>query len=551
MDASTSISQMLSGNKIFVPAYQRAYAWDIEQVSQFVVDLQDYISSHSNSKYYFGHFLFEDKGKRNYAIIDGQQRLTTITIFISAIYSRIKSLRQLSEEELFTYGAMIKVGQTYRFSTVDYDCQLFKDYVVNQIKTDTNGLATESQKRIVTAYDYFCRIMSNMNEATLSELMSAVVNASCTTHTVNDEAEAIQMFIFQNNRGKKPSDLEIIKAQFLYNIHLYALDDEEKHELVTEIKNRFEEVYKYVSIIEDKVKEDDVLIYATRVFFNSLGEKNAVQKIYSELDKDTRIDFIRNFTHSLVMCFEFIAAFLKKEKSDFDFHVLYVVSVPALMMPFIVKAYRYNVEEEDFKRLAKAMLSIFMRNRVVGTRAILTWRLSEVFQNFEGDVQPIIDRIEWMKVQDSGFWGYWNNKEFNRALYGWLNRDVIKMILWEYENYLIEEGKPGYPLLRYDAIIKPQLEHIAPQTENPESGYCKYDEEFKQSYLDSLGNYLLLSAQHNISIGNIPFEEKRKTYTQLLQQQEVRDMTETDRTWNKEKIDLRKTKIIKFVLDTF
>lgn len=551
MDASTSISQMLSGNKIFVPAYQRAYAWDIEQVSQFVVDLQDYISSHSNSKYYFGHFLFEDKGNRNYAIIDGQQRLTTITIFISAIYSRIKSLRQLSEEELFTYGAMIKVGQTYRFSTVDYDCQLFKDYVVNQIKTDTNGLATESQKRIVTAYDYFCRIMSNMNEATLSELMSAVVNASCTTHTVNDEAEAIQMFIFQNNRGKKPSDLEIIKAQFLYNIHLYALDDEEKHELVTEIKNRFEEVYKYVSIIEDKVKEDDVLIYATRVFFNSLGEKNAVQKIYSELDKDTRIDFIRNFTHSLVMCFEFIAAFLKKEKSDFDFHVLYVVSVPALMMPFIVKAYRYNVEEEDFKRLAKAMLSIFMRNRVVGTRAILTWRLSEVFQNFEGDVQPIIDRIEWMKVQDSGFWGYWNNKEFNRALYGWLNRDVIKMILWEYENYLIEEGKPGYPLLRYDAIIKPQLEHIAPQTENPESGYCKYDEEFKQSYLDSLGNYLLLSAQHNISIGNIPFEEKRKTYTQLLQQQEVRDMTETDRTWNKEKIDLRKTKIIKFVLDTF
>lgn len=89
MDASTSISQMLSGNKIFVPAYQRAYAWDIEQVSQFVVDLQDYISSHSNSKYYFGHFLFEDKGNRNYAIIDGQQRLTTITIFISAIYSRI------------------------------------------------------------------------------------------------------------------------------------------------------------------------------------------------------------------------------------------------------------------------------------------------------------------------------------------------------------------------------------------------------------------------------------------------------------------------------
>ena len=127
------------------------------------------------------------------------------------------------------------------------------------------------------------------------------VNASCTTHTVNDEAEAIQMFIFQNNRGKKPSDLEIIKAQFLYNIHLYASDEAEKHELVSEIKNRFEEVYKYVSIIEDKVKEDDALIYTLRVFFNSLGEKNAVQKTYSELEKDTRIVFIRDFTHFRIL----------------------------------------------------------------------------------------------------------------------------------------------------------------------------------------------------------------------------------------------------------
>ena len=67
------------------------------------------------------------------------------------------------------------------------------------------------------------------------------------------------------------------------------------------------------------------------------------------------------------------------------------------------KPYKYNVPEADFKRLAKAMVSIFMRNRVVGTRAILTWRLSEVFQNVKGDVLPIVDLIEWMKGQDGGF----------------------------------------------------------------------------------------------------------------------------------------------------
>ena len=59
--------------------------------------------------------------------------------------------------------------------------------------------------------------------------------------------------------------------KFLYNIHLYASDEAEKHELVSEIKNRLEEVYKYVSIIEDKVKEDDVLIYTLRVWFNDFS----------------------------------------------------------------------------------------------------------------------------------------------------------------------------------------------------------------------------------------------------------------------------------------
>ena len=245
MDASTTINQMLSGNKIFVPTYQRAYSWEDKQTKQFLVDLQDYVESHTASSYYFGHFLFEDKGSRNFAIIDGQQRLTTITIFISAIYRRLEELAgALSEDDVFLYGTLVKVGQTYRFSTVDYDNQLFRDYVINKVKTDRNGLETESQKRIVAAYDYFVSQLNTYDEESLHDILDAVVNATCTTHTVKDEAEAIQMFIFQNNRVKKPSNLEIIKALFLYNIHLYCASEDEKTELISEVKNRFEHIYK-------------------------------------------------------------------------------------------------------------------------------------------------------------------------------------------------------------------------------------------------------------------------------------------------------------------
>ena len=224
MDSLTNICRMLSCNNIYVPNYQRAYSWDTEfdsgktvkQVNTFLIDLQDCIKSNSSSPYYFGHFLFEEKGDRRFGIIDGQQRLTTITIFIAALFGRLKEIRNLSDKEDFDYKSMVRVGEIYHFSTVDYDNQLFRDYVINQIKTDHNGLDTISKQRIVFAYDFFVKEFAKMDEKQIVSLLNAVMNASCTTHIVKNEAEAIQMFIFQNNRGKKPSNLEIIKAQFLY-----------------------------------------------------------------------------------------------------------------------------------------------------------------------------------------------------------------------------------------------------------------------------------------------------------------------------------------------
>ena len=559
MDSLTNICRMLSGNNIYVPNYQRAYSWDTESdavkttrhVNTFLIDLQDYVKSESSSRYYFGHFLFEEKNETCFGIIDGQQRLTTITIFLAALFNRLKEFRNLTEEEDFAYKSMIKVGQTYHFSTVDYDNQLFKDYVVNQIKTEHNGLDTKSKQRIVNAYDFFVKEFSQMGEQQIVSLLNAVMNASCTTHIVKNESEAIQMFIFQNNRGKKPSNLEIIKAQFLYNVHLYGGAEDEKNDLIDEIKNRFEGIYKSISKIEHKIDEDNVLTYTLRIFYNSLWENNAIQRVNSELETDTRIDFIRDFTRKLASCFEQITAFFNSEREYIIYHSLILFGNNGLLFPFFIKALLYKISENNMLRLASSLESIFVRARIIGTRADLTSRLNDIFQKFDGDVEPIITRIDWMKKQD-GWWGYWNDKEFERSLQGWIRHDLGKILLWKYENYLIQsEGKLGYSPIRYDAILNPHLEHIAPQTENPKNGYGEYDDEFKNQYIDCLGNYLLLSAYHNISIGNIPFEQKRETYTQLRQQQEVREMTEADRYWDKDKIKMRKDKILKFLLETF
>lgn len=565
METSTTIKQMLAGNRIFVPTYQRAYSWDTEfeaskipkQVNVFLTDLEDYNKSSIKSAYYFGHFLFEEKQDKKFGVIDGQQRLTTIIIFLSALFKRLKSIRNLTETEHEIFEDTVKRNSTFRFETVDYDKQLFKDYVIDQIKQDKNGLETESAKRIVNAFDFFVSHLSNKQELYLLKLLNVIQNASCTTHPVKDESEAIQMFIFQNNRGKKPSNLEIIKAQFMFSVHLYG--GNEKETLIAEIKNRFEKIYKSISSIEYNINEDDVLVYTLQVHFNSLWETNATDRISKQLEESNPISFIKSFTHSLAISFEHLVSFFgKDEREQIEIHSLITLGGIGIAIPFVIKAYKFGLPKDSINQLCNKLETLVLRHRVIGTRADITSRLNDVFKTFTSDqpyVRIIIDKIDWMKKvsSDSWWWAYWNDNEFERSIQGAIHYSTAKYILWKYENYLDGQGKSGYAPTRFSKIINPELEHIAPQTptggEPIAAGYCEYDEEFKQQFIDCLGNYLLLSKSHNCSVGNKPFIDKRETYKHLTQQREIQELTKDNLTWTKELIQQRKDKIIAFLKD--
>ncbi len=564
MEASTTIEDMVSKNKIYVPSYQRAYSWDTEfdkskapkQVNVFLSDLDEYNRSNSASKYYFGHFLFEQKEAKKFGVIDGQQRLTTIMIFLSAIFARLKELRNLSEEEIEIFEDIIKRNSTYRFASVDYDNQLFKDYVIDQIKKDQNGLETVSAHRIVNAFDYFKSEIQDKDEAYLTKMLDTVKNASCTTHPVVDESEAIQMFIFQNNRGKRPSNLEIIKAQFMFNVHLFGGDD--KEDLISEIKERFEKIYKSISSIEYKIKEDDVLVYTMRIYFNSLWETNAIDKINKILSEGNPIQFIQSFTQCLASSFAHLTTFFGDgDRNNISIHSLISLGGFAMAIPFVIKAYSFGLSTTEIGEICSSLEKLVLRHRLIGTRAELTSRINGVYQEFTAEntsIHPIIDRINWMKdvSNDNWWWAYWNKANLENSIQGGMHHSTAKFLLWKYENYLENQGKNGYSLTRFDNIINPELEHIAPQTPTDgkpvAAGYCEYDEEFNNQYIDCLGNYLLLSKSHNCSVGNKPFNDKRDSYRHLFQQREIQEMTKESEIWNKEKIEKRKRKIIEFIL---
>lgn len=577
MEVEATIKQMLAGNQIFVPTYQRAYSWDTElesknlpkQVNDFLTDLENHIQSETGSKYYFGHFLFEEKSKIEFGVIDGQQRLTTIVIFLSALFSRLKQTRDLTEREVVIREDIIKRKSTYRFKTVDYDNQLFKDYVIDrkdyvidQIKRDKDGLETVSANRIVTAFDFFVEQLKDKDETYLRDMLETVQNASCTTHSVKDVSEAIQMFIFQNNRGKRPTHLEIIKAQFMFNVHLYGR--EEKESLIKEIEKEFETIYKSISSIEHRINENDVLVYTLRVHFNSLWETGAIDRINRLLAEGDPIPFIKSFTRSLATSFKHLATFFgEDERENIEIHSLVtLVTLGGIgtVMPFIIKAYKFGLDKSQFNQLCIGLESMILRIKLIETRADITSRMNDVYQGFTNDnpdIKPIVDRIDWLKSIASENWGsaYWNNGALERDLQGRIHSSTAKYLLWKYENHLRGFRKSDGNYMRFDKIegLKQpyDLEHIAPQTENPKAGYDTYDEEFTNEYLDCLGNYLLLSESLNRAIGNMPFKDKCKDYTELEQQKEIKNMTKANNpTWTRDLIQKRKDKIIKFIMES-
>lgn len=551
----------MAGKSISVPNYQRAYSWDTDsvnksakQVNTFLSDLLNYINSHSSTPYYFGHFLFEEKGENEYAIIDGQQRLTTTVIFLSALYKRLKEIRNIEKVEDFdddlyiSYCNTIKQRSQYRFSTVDYDNQMFRDYVIDQTSNDRSDIDTLSKARIADAFDYFKARLADIEEKELLALLNAITHASCTTHVVKDAAEAVQMFIFQNNRGKKPTNLEIIKAQFMYHIHLHA-PSEETEPILSEITERFEHIYKSISQIESYLDEDNILNYTVKICRNNLEDISSTDFVNENLGKTDSITFIRDFTRLLASGFTQVAKFLQQEKENMLYHALLVSADKSIMFPFIIKAMRNGMEQDGLNLLAKSLEQIFLRNRIIGTRANLLWRLNTCYQEMKSDAMTVVNHIEWMKNRND-WWGYWNNEELTRCLNMGMYHQTAKILLWKYENHLIVSGKSGYTAVRYDSIETPHLEHIAPQTENTEvdNGYCPYDEDFHNRYLECLGNYLLLSGSHNISLSNDRFQIKRDSYTHLQQQLEVLRMTEQDQLWDKEKIRQRHSKIVDYLM---
>lgn len=534
-----------------IPIYQRAYSWKKENWVVFMQDLLEQID-HDNV-YSYGSLLLETiKKDLEYDIIDGQQRLTTLIIFMRAMHNVLVS-KGVSDEELGEIEDFFKRKGKKRLRPIQGDASCFDSVIV---ENECYHVSSESQKCIVEAKEFFIKTLDKLEKDTIIKIRDIVLDSKVNRLELQGKKESALIFELQNNRGKDLTNMEKLKSFFMYQMYVNSPADETDSN-IEEISGYFKDIYSNVYDIKG-LDEDNILIYHCNAYLNcSFGYRN-LEDIKTEMNRaDDRINWIKAFARELSTTFAHIKTLQSNSSVWYKkmFRIKKEHTLPAFAYPFVIKGYKYFEKDPNkLNKLFHFLEILIFRSHLMSSRADISSRLSGPLKSFNGDIDALIKTVH-AKLNSER---YWSDADLRNTLSGWMfGHNGLRYVLWEYEESI---QRKGYKIGTI-AIENEQIEHISPQTPTNgtplETGYDvdennQYSEEFSENYLNCLGNLMLISGSHNASIGNKPFTEKLESYKQnplLNQQAEIKDfLSPGSITWKQENIIKRLHAILAFAL---
>ncbi|NGF76542.1 DUF262 domain-containing protein [Fluviicola sp. SGL-29] len=536
-----------SQKHFIIPVYQRAYSWDKEQWNIFLKDLKEQIAGENS--YFYGNLLLETVKKDiQYEIIDGQQRLTTLTIFIRALLDILKNRRETEHEIEIDFDSKEKIyfknGGNIKLRPVEYDRACFETLIVEG--KSKFEIATPSQERIKQGKKHFFTELNKLNTVVLLKILDKIESTEVTCIELSGKKDSALMFELQNNRGKDLTNMEKIKSYFMYQMYVYS-PEEETETNIEYVSNVFKLIYLIINDLKS-LNEDSVLIYHCNAFIKGYQYRTLddIKEVFA--NSTDKVKWIKEFINELHTSFSNIK---KMESSNLSYlQDLRKLSIPAFAYPFIIKGYKYFNDKENLNTLYNVLEVVVFRYRLINSRADFISRLNEILLGFDGNLDALKNHFK-NKLNEAWYWGDNRTKEYLNG-YMYENR-VLNYLLWKYEDSIQNRGYS----IGNGAIEKEQIEHISPKRptngEPIATGYDvdennEYPEGFADKELNCLGNLMLISGSHNASIGNKPFSYKLISYKSnplLKQQAEISEFIECNiNKWGATEIWKRHNKIV-------
>lgn len=237
-----------------IPNFQREYSWDKYYYNTFFIDILEGIKQEDkkliNTDYFIGTMVFSGSEKKDESIevIDGQQRLTVITILLSVLTNKFKNIKEEDlAEATFEY---VKTKDDYGRpipklkSITSYP--YFEAYVQSIEKTDVEP-ATEEEINIKQTYNYFESELEemklkgkyNFNKNTpykdlLIAIRDQILQMNVISILTEEKDSAYEIFEILNAKGKNLASIDLIKNTIYSKFHA---DDNAKDKI---IENKWE-----------------------------------------------------------------------------------------------------------------------------------------------------------------------------------------------------------------------------------------------------------------------------------------------------------------------
>lgn len=507
MDARKgNIYEILNGNKQFlIPVYQRYYSWDIEQCTRLWNDIVE-----MQKKGKVGHFVGSivniaeqamPTGVQKYMIIDGQQRMTTLSLLLLALRDyAIKNpddttINARRIDNMLLKNEYESGDERYKLLLTETD----RDILMRLV--EEKPIPEDTRSRLLDNYKFFAGKIADkeLQPAEVYESIGKLQIVNITLDRSVDDAQAI--FESLNSTGKELSESDLIR-----NYVLMGLEPTEQTYVYEHLWRPMELLFVYETqdSVMDRFFRDYLTMKITRI-----PKQDRVYEEFKLYHLNCEFGTIRELCQDLLTYAKYYTDMVFKRSSNPSLKSLYE-DINDLRMevsyPFLLKVHNDYAEgiisEDDLKLIIRLCISYVFRRSICD---IPTNSLNKTFATLRNEIRPddYVNSIKAFFVLRDDYKEFPNDDKFTAAF---VSRDIYTMrsrnfILSHLENY----GNKAPIIIENYTIehIMPQNSSLSPEWQQMLGANWR---EVQKTYLHTIGNLTLTA--YNSEMSDHPFMVK-------------------------------------------
>ncbi|MFO0110122.1 MAG: DUF262 domain-containing protein [Alphaproteobacteria bacterium] len=549
---TNSLRKLLGNGLTYsIPRFQRDYSWSEVEWEDLWADIIDTIREGGEPAHYMGYLVLKSQNEKTFDVIDGQQRLTTLSIVVLATLRSLKKLIAAGKDSERNQQRLEQLRQTYigyldpvtlvprsKITLNRNNDHYYQTYLVPLEKLPQRGFrASEHLLRKASDWfekkvdDYIKNTPANDAGIKLASLIDVMSDRLFfTVITVTDELNAYKVFETLNARGVRLSATDLLKNYLFSIVHS---SDEHEHEM-KKLEDRWESL---VSRLQEENFPDFLRMHW--ISRNNLVRQSELFKIIRNKVKTREEAFalLRGLDEDMDTYLGLIKPDLSSWPKDTKYNAN-LLRMFGVRLPFpVLMAAKRILNDTDFECLMRVFAHLSFRYNVICSlqtneqERVYSSLSSKISSGHITTLSQILDGLKTLYVNDDDFKAAFEEKMFRTTQSR--NKKIVKYILCELE-YQRSGNKPEPEDNAFN------IEHVLP--ENPsDSDWSEFTDEEFEAYVYRIGNMTVLSASKNREIQNYDYVQKRPIF-QDSQIQITKDLADAA-IWNPAAIGTRQRKL--------